>query len=129
MEATSYFLEPSRRSGPVHPLVYSHPDTGRPVMCLHLGMTEGFILNYGGEGERFTTPAETRTILMQIHQEIVKDGGAWQYHHKWQQGDLVVTDNLAVGHEADPDTQLTREQVGLRVMHRVTIAGKKKPEK
>ena len=28
-------------SGPIkHPLVYAHPETGKEVMCFHLGMTE-----------------------------------------------------------------------------------------
>jgi len=44
-------------------------------------------------------------------------------------GDLVMSDNLAVGHEASPDTQLPRQQIGLRVMHRVTVAGKSTPLK
>lgn len=28
------------------------------------------------------------------------------YDHRWQQGDLILSDNLAVAHEADPDTQV-----------------------
>ena len=31
----------------VHPLIYTHPATGLPTLCFHLGMTEGFILDYG----------------------------------------------------------------------------------
>jgi len=118
-----------RRSGPVHPVIYRHPLTGKAVMCLHLGMTEGFILDYGTDEARATNPAVSREIMDGIHEELVKDGGALQYSHKWEAGDLVITDNLAVAHEADPDTQLPREQVGLRVMHRVTIKGKTVPEK
>ena len=38
-------------------------------------------------------------------------------------------DNLAVGHVASPDTQLPPEEIGLRVMHRVTVAGKTRPSK
>jgi len=118
-----------RRSGPVHPVIYRHPLTGKAVMCLHLGMTEGFILDYGTDEARATNPAVSREIMDGIYEELVKDGGSLQYSHKWEPGDLVITDNLAVAHEADPDTQLPREQVGLRVMHRVTIKGKTVPEK
>ncbi len=31
---------------------------------------------------------------------------------QWQPGDFLISDNLALGHEADPDTQLPRIQVG-----------------
>jgi len=118
-----------RRSGPVHPVIYRHPLTGKPVMCLHLGMTEGFILDHGTEKAKATSPATTRKIMDGIYEELVKEGGSIQFHHRWEEGDLVITDNLAVAHEADPDTQLPREQVGLRVMHRVTVKGKTIPKK
>ena len=52
-----------------------------------------------------------------------------QYVHKWSPGDFLIADNLALGHEASPQTQLGREMVGLRVMHRVTIDGQHKPTK
>ena len=35
------------------------------------------------------------------------------YHHVYREGDLIISDNLAVGHEASPDTQLPRDQVHL----------------
>merc|ERR1719397_139154 len=102
-----------RRTGPRHPLVYKHPDTGRPTLCFHLGMTAGFLLD--GEPEQQLGGMETAAAL--------------QYRHEYRQGDLVITDNLAVGHEASPDTQLAPEEIGLRVMHRVTLAGKTRPSK
>ncbi|PSN29166.1 hypothetical protein C0J52_25922 [Blattella germanica] len=66
-----------RRSGPIHPLIYPHPLTGK----------------------------------------------------KWEDGDFIISDNLAVGHEATPETQLPRERVGLRVLHRTTIKGSHPPKK
>ena len=42
---------------------------------------------------------------------------------------LPHADNLALGHEAAPETQLPQSRVGLRVMHRVTVAGKTPPKK
>ena len=42
---------------------------------------------------------------------------------------LPHADNLALGHEAAPETQLPPSRVGLRVMHRVTVAGKTPPKK
>ena len=42
---------------------------------------------------------------------------------QWQPGDFIISDNLAVAHEASPQTQMTVSDVGLRIMHRTTIAG------
>ena len=118
-----------RRTGPVHPLIYSHPETDKPVLCFHLGMTERFILDYKKSSEKLLSRQETEEIMDGIHHEFVKDGGAVQYRHKYEDGDFIISDNLAVGHEASPDTQRSPDEIGLRVMHRVTIAGKHKPSK
>jgi len=48
---------------------------------------------------------------------------------QWEEGDFIISDNLAVGHEATPDTQLPRDVVGLRVLHRTTIKGTVPPAK
>jgi alpha-ketoglutarate-dependent taurine dioxygenase len=48
---------------------------------------------------------------------------------QWEEGDFIISDNLAVGHEATPDTQLPRAVVGLRVLHRTTIKGTVPPAK
>ena len=118
-----------RRSGPVHPLVYSHPDTGKPVLCFHLGMTQGFIQDYNASTQRQLSDQETMEVISGIHHEFVKNDGEIQYRHKYEAGDFIISDNLAVGHEASPDTQQSPEVIGLRVMHRVTIAGKHRPQK
>jgi hypothetical protein len=55
-----------KRSGPVHPLLYRHPETGRPVLCFHLGMTERFIMDYGQPQARQVDEKETLAILDQI---------------------------------------------------------------
>ena len=112
----------------VHPLIYTHPITGLPTLCFHLGMTEGFILDYGTNCERQLSMSDTYTILRQIRNEFLKNP-ANIYHHKYQPGDFIISDNLAVGHEASPDTQWPRDKIGLRVMHRVTVAGTTKPGK
>ncbi|XP_072173336.1 (3R)-3-[(carboxymethyl)amino]fatty acid oxygenase/decarboxylase-like [Diadema setosum] len=123
------YMVSDRRGGLVHPLVYSHPKTLLKTMCFHLGMTEAFIWDYGTERERFTDYEETARILEEIHHEFVKDNKAIQYSHKWEVGDFIISDNLAVGHEATPETQLPVEQVGLRVLHRTTVKGTVPPTK
>jgi len=116
-----------RRSGPKHPLIYSHPETGKPVLCFHLGMTEGYILDLGKPHSRVLSDSECQEVFNSIQEEICVEGR--RYNHVYQPGDFIISDNLSVGHEAHPDTQLPREQVGLRVMHRVTIKGKIPPTK
>nr|CAD7424507.1 unnamed protein product [Timema monikensis] len=46
----------------------------------------------------------------------------------WSEGEFIISDNLAVGHEATPETQLPRSTVGLRVLHRTTIKGTHPPD-
>uniref|UniRef100_A0A0A9XNV9 Alpha-ketoglutarate-dependent sulfonate dioxygenase n=1 Tax=Lygus hesperus TaxID=30085 RepID=A0A0A9XNV9_LYGHE len=118
-----------RRTGPIHPLIYRHPITKKEVLCFHLGMTSEFLYDYGTSNERLASKEETRRILNDIHEEFVKDGGSIQYVHNWEVGDFIISDNLAVGHEATPDTQTPRSKVGLRVLHRTTIKGTVPPAK
>lgn len=120
---------PESTSALIHPLVYNHPDTGKPVLCFHLGMTEGFILDHDKACRRELTEAENTQVLEDLNHEFAKNGGSIQYKHKYEPGDFIITDNLAVGHLASPGTQRPREEIGLRVMHRVTVAGKGRPTK
>jgi len=91
-------------------------------------MTEGFLLDYGSSEQKLCDPQTSNNILKQIKEEVLKNVDLI-YQHVYKEGDLVISDNLAVGHEASPDTQLSRDKIGLRVMHRVTIKGKSCPSK
>ncbi|XP_022206006.2 putative dioxygenase Mb0100 [Nilaparvata lugens] len=118
-----------RRSGPVHPLIYTHPRSGKKVLCFHLGMTHNYVFDFGSPNEREATASEFKEISKEIHHEFVKDDGKIQYIHQWEPGDFIISDNLAVAHEATPDTQIPRSEVGLRVLHRTTIKGTVPPSK
>ncbi|WAR24240.1 RDPA-like protein [Mya arenaria] len=118
------WMLPDRRDRLTHPLIYPHPATGQPTLCFHLGMTERFVWDYGTPQQRVTDRSETAEIIQEIHNEIVKDD-----RKLWEEGDFIISDNLAVGHEASPETQLPREKVGLRVLHRTTIKGTNVPSK
>ena len=48
---------------------------------------------------------------------------------QWQDGDFIITDNLAVAHMASAETQLPPSEVGLRILHRTTVQGKYRPNK
>ena len=126
-----YMVSDRRRtSSNPHPLIYKHPETRKPVLCFHLGMTDGFILDHGTPNSRETTEEETDSILNSIFTKITSHTGLdMQYKHDWKPGDFIISDNLALGHEASPETQYPKSEVGLRVMHRVTIEGKHIPTK
>ncbi|XP_064115468.1 alpha-ketoglutarate-dependent sulfate ester dioxygenase-like isoform X2 [Macrobrachium nipponense] len=123
------YMVSDRRSGPIHPLIYSHPLTKKKVLCFHLGMTDSFVWDHNTSEARHTDDDETYQILREIHHEFVKNNKAIQYSHEWKVGDFIISDNLSVGHEAAPETQLPRSQVGLRVLHRVTTVGHCPPAK
>ncbi|XP_072032131.1 alpha-ketoglutarate-dependent taurine dioxygenase-like [Amphiura filiformis] len=118
-----------RRGNRHHPLIYSHPRSGKKVLCFHLGMTEAFIWDKDTEDDRLTDWRETVELIKEIHHEFVKDNGAIQYSHKWEKGDFIISDNQAVGHEASPQTQYPVAEVGLRILHRTTIKGTETPVK
>ncbi|CAL1542438.1 unnamed protein product [Lymnaea stagnalis] len=113
----------------IHPLIYTHPETKEHVMCFHLGMIRCFIWDYGTQNQRMTDYNETRQIFQDIHDEIVKDNEKLVYEHHWERGDFIISDNRAVAHEATPETQYPVSMVGLRVLHRTTVAGTTKPFK
>ena len=76
-----------------HPLIYKHPETGKPTLCFHLGMTDSFILDHGTPNARELDDDETETILRSIHSEIVGKNADLQYKHEWQPGDFIISDN------------------------------------
>jgi alpha-ketoglutarate-dependent taurine dioxygenase len=123
----SYWMISDRRMGLTHPLVYKHPITTLPTICFHLGMTDGFVVKKGSSDERVMSSAEAITLLKDIHSKIVANNEELVYAHKWQEGDFIISDNLAVGHEAAPTSQDDPEKSGLRILHRVTVAGIYKP--
>ncbi|KAL3143007.1 hypothetical protein ABBQ38_003286 [Trebouxia sp. C0009 RCD-2024] len=112
-----------RRGGVAQPLIYPHPITGRATMCLHTGMTDAYVWDLDTPQEQVAGVKETRHILGELDQVFRREIGHLLYSHKWKPGDFIITDNLAVAHEASPQTQMTVMDVGLRVMHRTTIAG------
>jgi len=118
-----------RRGGPVHPLLYAHPITGQRTMCFHTGMTAGFVWDLGTQQEREATKQETVEILKEIDSHFRQQLDGLTFKHHWREGDLILSDNLAVAHEASPSTQLPVSDVGLRIMHRTTIKGKHVPHK
>lgn len=121
-----------RRSPDAKPLVYSHPATGRDTLLFHTGMIAAFVWDAGTPRARATDARETAALLEEIEAQFRGAGGGYSelvYAHAWRPGDFIIADNAALGHEATPETQRPRAEVGLRVMHRCTLAGTTPPRK
>jgi taurine dioxygenase len=93
--------------GSVHPLVRTHPETGRE--CLYLGRRVGSYV-VGLE------IAESEQLLDQLWAHATQPKFAWR--HAWLPGDLLMWDNRCVMHHREPFDPAAR-----RYLHRVVIKG------
>jgi taurine dioxygenase len=91
----------------IHPLVRTHPVTGRRSIFVNPVYTVRI------EG---LTPAENYTLLKFLYDHMVKDEFVLRHH--WQKDMVVVWDNRSTMHFADGGYD-----GHLRVMHRTTLAG------
>jgi len=91
----------------VHPVVRTHPETGRKALYVNGGHTVCF------EG---MTPEESAPLLNYIY--TVQQRPEFSCRHRWETGDLAFWDNRAAQHNALNDYHGHR-----RVMWRVTLAG------
>jgi taurine dioxygenase len=90
-----------------HPLVRTHPRTGRKALYVSPGLTVGI------EG---MNPAEGQALLAQLNEHATQP--AFVYRHKWRLHDVLFWDNRCTIHLAtDYDRRYTRH------MHRTTIQG------
>ena len=90
-----------------HPLVRTHPVTGRKALYVSPVYTVGI------EG---MTLKESQAILGFLFAHMTQD--EFVYRHKWKQGMLLMWDNRNTVHFADGGYD-----GHLRVMHRTTVAG------
>jgi taurine dioxygenase len=103
--------DPRTSPGAVHPLVCTHPDTGRRM--LYLGRRRNAYL-VGLE------LAESEALLDELWEFVARPEFAWE--HAWRVGDLVLWDNRCTMHRRDPFDASAR-----RVMHRTQIKGSAAP--
>jgi taurine dioxygenase len=91
----------------VHPVVRTHPESGRKALFV----SEHFTTRIVGLGE-----GESSELLAQLFAHSVR--AQHVYRHRWQPGDMVFWDNRSVIHLAAgcPDDQRRR-------LHRTTIEG------
>ena len=103
--------DPRTSPGALHPLVCTHPDTGRRM--LYLGRRRNAYL-VGLE------LAESEALLDELWDFVARPEFAWE--HAWRVGDLVLWDNRCTMHRRDPFDASAR-----RVMHRTQIKGSAAP--
>lgn len=103
--------DPVNSPGAVHPLVCTHPESGRRV--LYLGRRRNaYIVGL--------PLAESEKLLDEIWSYATRDEFTW--YNRWRTGDLVMWDNRCTMHRRDPFDAGER-----RVMHRTQIKGETRP--
>jgi taurine dioxygenase len=103
--------DPRASPGALHPLVYTHPETGR--RGLYLGRRRHAYI----EG---LSPEESDTLLDHIWTVATQPAFTW--YHQWRVGDLVLWDNRCTMHRRDAFDAGSR-----RIMHRTQIKSDTKP--
>jgi taurine dioxygenase len=99
--------DPSKAPGVKHPLVRTHPVTGRK--CLYLGRRlNSYIFGL--------SLAESEETLDELWAHACQDKYVWQ--HQWRVGDLIVWDNRCTMHHRNAFAPNAR-----RLMHKSTTAG------
>jgi len=99
--------DPSKGPGVKHPIVRTHPATGRK--CLYLGRRlNSYIFGLSLD--------ESEALLDEIWAHACQDKYVWQ--HKWRVGDLLVWDNRCTMHHRNAFAPNAR-----RLMHKSTSAG------
>ena len=91
-----------------HPLVRTHPETGRKSLYLNPNRMEQV------EG---LDRAESDRLLDGLIAHAIQP--KYQYRHVWRQGDIVIWDNRSTMHKANADYPEGER----RLMHRVIVAG------
>ncbi|WP_428483835.1 TauD/TfdA dioxygenase family protein [Rhodopila sp.] len=103
--------DPRDAPGRLHPLVCTHPESGRRM--LYLGRRR--MAWIGG-----MDVAASEALLDEIWAHATQAAFTWT--HRWRVGDLVLWDNRCTMHRRDPFDAAAR-----RIMHRTQISGSAPP--
>ena len=96
-----------------HPIVRTHPHTGRKALYVTAGECIGIVLA-NGEG---MPENEALDLIAELDAHCVRP--EFCYRHRWQAGDLLMWDNASAMHLAICDYALPQR----RLMHRTTVIG------
>ena len=91
----------------IHPLVRTHPETGRRGLYLNPNRMEQVVGLERDESNRLLDALIAHAIQPKF-----------QYRHVWRQGDIVIWDNRCTMHKANADYPEGER----RLMHRVVVA-------
>lgn len=92
----------------LHPLVRTHPESGRKALYINPIRIEGIVelaLN------------EALQLLEHLLEHATQP--QYEYRHKWRQGDLVMWDNRCLMHKANGDYDMNE----VRYLHRIMLKG------
>ena len=103
--------DPRAAEGTLHPLVCTHPETGR--RCLYLGRRRNAYIEGLGL-------AQSDALLDTIWAHATADALTW--YNRWRAGDVVLWDNRCTMHRRDAFDPALR-----RVMHRTQIKSETRP--
>ena len=92
----------------VHPVVRTHPESGRRCLFVNPGNTSHLIGLH---------PEESRLLLEILYKHCVQS--EYLYRHRWKTGDLVIWDNRCTMHYAIVDYEADR------YLHRTTVIGER----
>ena len=92
----------------VHPLVRTHPETGRKTLYLNPNRMEEIV---------GMARAESDALLDDLIEHATQP--QYQYRHKWRRGDIVIWDNRCTMHKANADYPAGER----REMHRIVLEG------
>ena len=96
-----------------HPIVRSHPYTGRKALYVTAGECIGIVLRNGEQ----VPEDEALDMIAELDAHCVRP--EFCYRHSWRIGDLVMWDNASAMHLAICDYALPER----RLMHRTTVIG------
>ncbi len=96
-----------------HPVVRTHPHTGRKALYITAGECIGIVFE-NGEG---MPEDEALDLIAELDAHCVRP--EFCYRHRWQVGDLIIWDNASAMHLAICDYALPER----RLMHRTTVIG------
>jgi taurine dioxygenase len=96
-----------------HPIVRTHPHTGRKALYVTAGECIGIVLANGED----MPEDEALDLIAELDAHCVRP--EFCYRHRWQAGDLLMWDNASAMHLAICDYALPQR----RLMHRTTVIG------
>jgi taurine dioxygenase len=110
-EGTTAVDDPVNSPGTYHPLVCTHPETGRRL--LYLGRRRNAYI-------KGLSLSESEALLDELWSHAGQEAFVW--HSVWRVGDLVLWDNRCTMHRRDSFDAGSR-----RIMHRTQIKGSARP--